>query len=204
MQPIQLMIAPKGVKHRPAHPMTPRFITIHETGNPSKGAGALAHGKILLSRSRKENTAWHYCVDDQNIVQSIPDNENCWHAGDGTNGRGNRESIGIEICINPESIRLNAIKNTIDLVVSLMKKYQIPLENVVQHNHWNGKNCPMQIRAGHPINWATFIKATEHALKPSLIYTCQLGYFREAGNAETMLIEVKKKNIDAKIVLKEV
>ncbi|MFR9113083.1 MAG: hypothetical protein ACLVJ7_15270 [Acutalibacteraceae bacterium] len=33
-------VHPKGNKNRPAHPMSPKYITIHDTGNASKGAGA--------------------------------------------------------------------------------------------------------------------------------------------------------------------
>ena len=28
-----------------------------------------------------------------------------------------------------------------------MEEHGIPLDNVVQHNHWNGKDCPKTIRA---------------------------------------------------------
>ena len=28
-----------------------------------------------------------------------------------------------------------------------MQRHGIPLANVVQHNHWNGKDCPKTIRA---------------------------------------------------------
>ena len=29
----------------------------------------------------------------------------------------------------------------------LIERHNIPLANVVQHNHWNGKDCPKTIRA---------------------------------------------------------
>ena len=37
--------------------------------------------------------------------------------------------------------------NAAALVRLLMAKHGIPLDRVVQHNHWNGKDCPKTIRA---------------------------------------------------------
>ena len=37
--------------------------------------------------------------------------------------------------------------NAAALVRLLMAEHGIPLANVVQHNHWNGKDCPKTIRA---------------------------------------------------------
>lgn len=36
--------------------------------------------------------------DDTKVIQGLPLNRNAWHTGDGTNGTGNRKSIGVEIC----------------------------------------------------------------------------------------------------------
>jgi len=39
-----------------------------------------------------------------------------------------------------------------------MKSYNIPIANVVQHNHWSGKNCPRNLRSGEKgIDWNDFI-----------------------------------------------
>lgn len=44
-----------------------------------------------------------------------------------------------------------------------MKTYNIPLSNVVQHNHWSGKDCPNRIRKGEPYNWQTFLRKVQDA-----------------------------------------
>ena len=136
---------PKGNKNRPAHPMSPKYITIHDTGNASKGAGAKNHA-IYAGRGVNE-VGYHFVVDDKNIYQLLPLTENAWHAGDGGSGTGNRQSIAIEICENPESNRTTAEKNAQQLAAYLMKKYGIPTSNIKQHHDWNGKNCPHIIRA---------------------------------------------------------
>lgn len=202
MLPITKMIVKEGSTCRLAHPLTPKYITIHETGNFSKGAGALNHGQFLLKSTGI--TSWHYTVDDVAIVQHIPDDENAWHAGDGTNGTGNRESIAIEICVNPDSNFVNAVINAGELVFYLMNKYNIPLENVVQHNHWNGKNCPATLRTGSPLSWNNFMNLIK-SLEPDVIkaYTIQLGYYSFKENAQNLVNTLAKKGIDATIVEKE-
>lgn len=147
---------PKGNKNRPAHPMSPKYITIHDTGNASKGAGAKNHA-IYAGRGVNE-VGYHFVVDDKNIYQLLPLTENAWHAGDGGNGTGNRQSIAIEICENPESNRTTAEKNAQQLTAYLMKKYGIPASNIKQHHDWNGKNCPHIIRA-RKNGWNDFIAA---------------------------------------------
>ncbi|MEK3887440.1 N-acetylmuramoyl-L-alanine amidase [Bacillus sp. FSL K6-3431] len=134
------------------------FITIHETGNEDKGAGAQTHANL---QSNGYSASWQYQVDDKEIIQSYPDSVRCWHAGDG-GGKGNMESIGIEICVNPDSDFKKAVANAAELVKHLMKKHNIPLTNVVQHNRWSGKNCPTNLRNGSKgINWLGFMKLIE-------------------------------------------
>ena len=60
---------PKGNKNRPAHPMSPKYITIHDTGNASKGAGAKNHA-IYAGRGVNE-VGYHFVVDDKNIYQEL-------------------------------------------------------------------------------------------------------------------------------------
>lgn len=84
---------------------------------------------------------------------------------DGENGTGNRQSLAIEICENADGNLLGATNNAVELTVYLMKLYNIPLKNVVQHNYWSGKNCPNRIRKGEPYNWQTFLNKVEQGLK---------------------------------------
>ena len=141
------LIAP-GADNRPGGSNPCKYITIHETGNAAKGADAAAHGAYLDSDAgERDMVSWHYTVDDHAIVQHLPDYETAYHAGDGKAGPGNTTSIGIEICVNAGGDFEAAKANAAALVRLLMGEHGIPLDNVVQHNRWNGKDCPKTIRA---------------------------------------------------------
>src|SRR5690625_959705 len=131
-----------------------KYITIHETANTSKGADAATHGRL---QQNGFSASWHYTVDDKQAVQSFPHSAQCWHAGDGK-GNGNLNSIGIEICVNSDGDFKKAVKNAAELVKKIMSDEGISIGNVVQHNHWSGKNCPTNLRNGSKgINWNGFI-----------------------------------------------
>ena len=161
MVTIKEMLAPAGSKCRPGYALKPTYITIHNTANTNSGAGAENHGKYLQGGGKSNTVSWHYAVDDKLIVLCIPENEAAWHAGDGGKGTGNRNSLAIEICENPESDLETATNNAAELTASLMEKYSIPLDRVVQHNHWSDKDCPRRIRRGEPYNWDTFLSRVQ-------------------------------------------
>lgn len=155
--PIKQMFVPKGRKNRPggANPCT--YITIHETGNKATGADAEAHGAYVCGDSAEASrVSWHYTVDDDSIVQHIPDEERAYHAGDGANGPGNAKSIGIEICVNEDGDFEKAKDNAASLVRLLMAEHGIPSLNIKQHNNWSGKDCPHTIRHTSGA-WAAFL-----------------------------------------------
>lgn len=136
-----------GRKNRPGGINPCRYITIHETGNKASGADAEAHGTYLNSSAGEADlVSWHYTVDDHAIVQHLPDGETAYHAGDGKAGTGNAQSIGIEICVNADGDFAKAKANAAALVRLLIEEHGIPIANVVQHNRWNGKDCPYTIR----------------------------------------------------------
>ena len=147
----------KGRKNRPGGVNPRRYITVHETGNKAATADAAAHGTYLKSDSAEAGrVSWHYTVDDHAIVQHLPDGETAYHAGDGADGPGNTTSIGIEICVNAGGDFEVAKRNAAALVRLLMGEHGIPLDHVVQHNRWNGKDCPKTIR-GTKGGWEAFL-----------------------------------------------
>ena len=172
-----------------------KYITIHETGNTNKGANALNHAKYINNGS----ATWHYTVDDAQIIQHYEDSIQCWHCGDGR-GDGNANSIGIEMCINSDGDFNKTIDNTIELVKYLMNKHNIPIENVVQHNKWSGKNCPANIRSGKPITWNTFINMIKNTNSNDVLYRVQVGSFKNKNNAIRLSNELKNKGYDNFIV----
>lgn len=140
-------IIPRGnAAVRPGYAMNPTAITVHNTGNANKGAGALAHRNLLHRNSKMATSVWasyHFVVDDKKIYQLLPLNESAWHSGDGSGPKsGNRTSIGIEICENPDMDYKQAEENAIALIRHLMTSQNIPLTKVFPHQHWSGKYCP--------------------------------------------------------------
>ena len=136
-----------GRKNRPGGINALSYITIHETGNPARGADAAAHGSYLDSAAgERALVSWHYTVDDHAIVQHLPDSETAYHAGDGAKGPGNTTSIGIELCVNAGGDFSAVQANAAALVRLLMARHGVPLDHVVQHNHWSGKDCPHTLR----------------------------------------------------------
>lgn len=163
---------PKGRANRPGKSNPTKYVTLHDTGNTSNGAGAKNHAKYLKGDSAANaKVSYHYTVDDTCIVQHLPDNETAFHAGDGPNGPGNATSIGVEICINSDGNLTAATDRAAMLVAHLCKKHNIPLDHVVQHNHWNGKNCPKLIRSGKPYTWDVFISKVRKSLETPAVVT---------------------------------
>jgi len=144
---IQRDYIPAGRNNRPGGYNPDTFITIHETGNTAAGADAAAHAAWLKGdEAARKQISYHYTVDDHSIIQHLPDRETAYHAGDGTDGPGNTTSIGIELTVNKDGDFAQTQANAASLVRLLMKEHGIPIDHVVQHNYWSGKDCPYNIR----------------------------------------------------------
>lgn len=123
-----------------------KYIVIHYTGNDGDTD---ENNGIYFNREVVQVSA-HYFVDSDSITQSVPDDYIAWHCGTKQAYKHkecrNANSIGIEICddikngvIYPSA---KTIENTLELTKSLMKKYNIPKENVIRHYDVTGKLCP--------------------------------------------------------------
>ena len=138
-----------------------RFIVIHDTGNKSRGAGAMAHYRYLQGATRPGSA--HYYVDDKEIIQTIGDSRVAWAVGD-TWARKHRtrsdvtnyNSISIELCINADSNGAAAYKNVLELTKNLMRKFNIPADRVVRHFDASGKPCPGSWQANRWAKWWQF------------------------------------------------
>jgi len=173
---ITKLLIPKGRHGRwRTKRMNPRYITIHSTQNYSRTGDAYGHAKFLYTgalKGRKNSLGyltWHLSVDDHSAYQSLPFNEQGQHAD--YEGRGNRQSIGIEMCENKGNSRSKTLRRTAKIAAGLMNKYNIPLKNVVPHQHWRRvrhadgrdlghKNCPHFLMTnGKPgPKWQAFLK----------------------------------------------
>jgi len=160
---------PIGQRNRPGRVNPMLYVTIHETANTKKGANARAHANYLKgSDAANLPVSWHYTVDDAEICQHLPEDEEAYHAGDGK-GSGNCQSIGIEIAVNSDGNFQAAVERTVELVADICIRRNIPLENVRQHYDWSGKNCPMNIRAGKPYSWKVFLEKVQAAIKAQTV-----------------------------------
>lgn len=138
----------------------PLWIVIHNTDNFNKTADAKAHAKAQRDGHLQGMSA-HYFVDDSGVHQAMPHNRGAWHVGVNYGGKlfgtvNNRNSIGIEMCVNSGYNYEKAFQNTVALTKQLMQEQNIAADHVVSHYDVCGKNCPSQIRAKG--DWARFKK----------------------------------------------
>ena len=198
MIPIKVDLIPKA--KRPGYAMKPEYITIHQTGNTAKGANAAMHNKYVHSVA--PNPSWTFTVDDHEAYQHLPLDENGWHAGDGGNGTGNRQSIGVEICVNADGIYERAVAQAAELCAWLYKQVPSLLpypQSLKQHYDWTKKNCPQRMRS-KPGGWNEFLNLVKEKMKPSeqppqqqtgKLYRVQVRAYSQKSNAEAMLKKIK-------------
>ena len=136
----------------------PKYIAIHNTGNFSAGAGALAHASAQYNGNFKGYSA-HVFVDDKEAYQAMPYDRGAWQVGVNYGGRlfgtiNNWNCIGIEMCVQAGYNYEKAFQNTVQVCKQLMKQFGIPADRVVQHYDVCAKNCPSEIRARN--DWGRF------------------------------------------------
>ncbi|MDY5031024.1 MAG: N-acetylmuramoyl-L-alanine amidase [Blautia sp.] len=134
----------------------PLYIVIHNTDNYNAGANAKAHAKAQHDGNFSGMSA-HIYADDKEAYQAMPYDRGAWHVGVNYGGRlfgivNNRNSIGIEMCVNAGYDYEKAFQNTVKVCKQLMKQFGIPAERVVQHYDVCSKNCPSAIRAKNDWN----------------------------------------------------
>lgn len=170
--------------------MIPSRIVVHNTAND-----ASARNEIAYMISNNQEVSFHYAVDDKEVVQGIPENRNAWHSGDGANGIGNRQGISIEICYSKSGGNkfIQAEKNAVDLIVSILKRYNWGVDKVTKHQDYNGKYCPHRTL---DMGWDRFIKMIEAKMNNKL-YRVQVGAFANKTNADKLCNELKSKGYSA-------
>ncbi len=156
-------LIPRGRRNRPGTKIIAKHITIHNTGNVSRGAGAKAHAKYIKGEHAAARPAsWHFTTDDTYIFQHLNLDEMGYHAG----SNANRNSIGIEICQNIDNNYMEGQRKAARLCAYLIDSGMFGhnrVEEIIllkQHWDWTGKNCPSVIRA-KKAGWSEFIKSVE-------------------------------------------
>ena len=142
LQIVQKFISPSAKERRSGLPLIAQSITVHSTGNLK--ATAKNEADNIVNNPQKSPKSFHAVVDMYGAYQVLPYNERAWHAGDGYKGPGNCTSIGIEICEYGD--RKQTLLNAVELIQGIMKTNHFTVDNLFQHNHWSGKNCPRILR----------------------------------------------------------
>jgi N-acetylmuramoyl-L-alanine amidase CwlA len=140
--------------------MDAETITVHNTYND-----APAENEVAYMIRNSSQVSYHYAVDDKEAVQGILTNRNAWHAGDGGNGKGNRSSIGVEICYSKSGGERykKAEANAVILIAQLLKERGWGVDKVRKHQDWSGKYCPHRILDEK--RWDDFEQAIADELK---------------------------------------
>ncbi|MBC1913068.1 N-acetylmuramoyl-L-alanine amidase [Listeria booriae] len=138
------------------NPMKPKKITVHNTYNDAK-----AESEVSYEVTNANQVSFHVAVDDLGAMQGIPFNRNAWHCGDGANGYGNRNTIGVEICYSKSggSKYTKSEQNAIKYIAGLCVQQGIvaTTDTIKKHEDWSGKHCPHRILDEK--RWASVQKA---------------------------------------------
>lgn len=123
----------------------PKYVVIHETDNWSKGAGARAHATAMKNGNLAGTV--HYYVDSKEIYHTLEHSDGAWAVGDGKGRYGitNRNSINVEICVNPESNYYIAVEKTAELAAMLLSQYGWDTGHLKRHYDASRKHCPRRI-----------------------------------------------------------
>lgn len=136
------------------------YIVIHDTGNKNKGANAEMHYRYFNGGNR--NASADFFVDDTQVLKTNDYTKKyTWHVGDGKGQYGitNKNSIGIEMCVNPDGDFQKVLTATIELTKELKKEF--PTAKVVRHYDASKKNCPASLNNNDWQGWTEFLAKLE-------------------------------------------
>lgn len=120
------------------------YIVIHYTGNFDDSAKANAN----YFREVDRQSSAHYFIDENDIVQVVHEYDTAWAVGVnyGSNNLFNKcknyNSLSIEMCGTAGKVGDRTFQKTVEVVKALMKKYNVPIQNVVRHYDVCSKQCP--------------------------------------------------------------
>lgn len=130
-----------------------RFIVIHYTA----GSGDAKNQTTFFKQAYRGASAHYFVGFAGDVWQSVDDANIAWHVGANSYKHPtcrNSNSIGIELCVRKRSWKSvkatdtdwyfedATVKAAVELVKELMKKYDIPVQNVIRHYDVTGKICP--------------------------------------------------------------
>lgn len=168
--PMKSWVLPRGHMGRTGIKMTKLLgITIHDTGNTSKGSNSVANCRYVHRDCVSKKLSFHLCVDDRQAIILIPLDETAYH---GSNRIANTQTIGIEICVASDMDLQKSHDNAAMITAWLLKNVmRIPVgvdisKYLFTHRYWiersgskQSKICPYQMLVKqNPYSWATFVR----------------------------------------------
>ena len=170
-----------------------QFLAIHYVASAQSKKGTALSVAAWFANTQNRNGSADWIVDDvYTVCYNNDPNRYCWAVGDDSRryshgGRlyglaRNRNTISIEICNGSRSGKVEsansasnyftdaAIQNALELAAYLMKKHNIPIENVVRHYDISGKYCPGIIgwntNSGSDAEWIKFKARLKQMIAP--------------------------------------
>lgn len=133
-----------------------KYIVVHDTGNPNRGADAYAHYRYFNGAYRGASA--HYFVDEDGVLEIVEQANSAWHCGDGRGRYGitNSNSIGIELCINRGNDMEKTYEHAKTLIRELMATYNLSKSRVVRHYDASRKLCPAHMSKDNWAKWWGF------------------------------------------------
>ena len=121
-------------------------ITIHNTEDLENVCDdAEQYARATWPNQNMGTARVHYYIDDVSCWQLLDETEIGWHAGTGTFGAGNRDTISIEIIMDGSGSEADraAIERGALLAAVLLNRYGFGCDRLHTHREWNGKQCPL-------------------------------------------------------------
>lgn len=132
-------------------------ITVHETDNTMPGADARFHNLFIREGGGVHGVSFTFSVDSERAVQNLDLNRVNYAQGTSV---GNTTSVSVETCVNRDGNWEHTRWNLSRLLAILCEYGKLPVEAIVQHHYWYGKNCPRLLRAT-PELWTGVLRDVE-------------------------------------------
>ena len=169
--------------------ITPKYLTIHSTGNLK--SNARQERNWLVNTTNKSGASWNICIDDKEAIIAIPLNEKSNHSGSNT---GNLTSIGLEICESGD--REKTLKNAIQISAFILKEFNLTYKDLRQHYDWNKKNCPPILRKENMWEW--FVIEVKKEMEANAMLERLIDKYTEPAVERALEVLIQSVNDDGK------
>lgn len=166
---------PTGVKYDANDPKWPKF-TISKNAkyeiNGKETTILIPEGDTAATKRDKVAGTGDRWINDMGLAWKIVDGEyymgnTWWHYRQVAEGRlcaigGNKNSVGIESCVDKESDLWFTWQRTAKLVAQLMLDWDLDITRVKGHHFYTAKDCPQPLLENDLEIWWIFIDMVEH------------------------------------------